>query len=102
MQIGKEVTRGLGCGGNPEIGKAAAEESAEGIKQVRSNASACLLARQSLSWLLAGVDCNALVVQHSDRRAPGLGARVALLLLYTILTRTLFICAITLQKSTEQ
>ena len=34
MQIGKEVTRGLGCGGNPEIGRAAAEESAEGIKQV--------------------------------------------------------------------
>lgn len=38
MQIGKEVTRGLGCGGNPEIGKAAAEESTEGIKQVVSGA----------------------------------------------------------------
>eukprot|EP00878_Enallax_costatus_P031537 GHUV01034490.1.p1 GENE.GHUV01034490.1~~GHUV01034490.1.p1 ORF type:complete len:355 (+),score=127.85 GHUV01034490.1:137-1201(+) len=38
MQIGKEVTRGLGCGGNPEIGRAAAEESAEGIKQLVSGA----------------------------------------------------------------
>lgn len=34
MQIGSEVTRGLGCGGNPEIGKAAALESQEGLKQV--------------------------------------------------------------------
>ena len=28
IQIGKEVTRGLGTGGNPELGKKAAEESA--------------------------------------------------------------------------
>lgn len=34
MQIGLESTRGLGCGGNPEVGRVAAEESAEGIKKV--------------------------------------------------------------------
>lgn len=34
MQIGLENTRGLGCGGNPEVGRVAAEESAEGLKKV--------------------------------------------------------------------
>lgn len=34
MQIGLESTRGLGCGGNPEVGRIAAEESAEGLKKV--------------------------------------------------------------------
>jgi cell division protein FtsZ len=34
MQIGSESTRGLGCGGNPEIGKIAALESQEGLKKV--------------------------------------------------------------------
>jgi cell division protein FtsZ len=32
IQIGKDLTKGLGSGGNPEIGKKAAEESAEDIK----------------------------------------------------------------------
>lgn len=32
LQIGKEVTRGLGTGGNPEIGQKAAEESREDIR----------------------------------------------------------------------
>jgi len=36
MQIGSEVTRGLGCGGNPELGQAAAVESEEALKQVCS------------------------------------------------------------------
>jgi hypothetical protein len=36
MQIGSESTRGLGCGGNPEIGKVAALESQEGLKKVSS------------------------------------------------------------------
>jgi hypothetical protein len=35
MQIGIESTRGLGCGGNPEIGRLAAEESADGLAKVR-------------------------------------------------------------------
>eukprot|EP00879_Flechtneria_rotunda_P019499 GHRR01020480.1.p1 GENE.GHRR01020480.1~~GHRR01020480.1.p1 ORF type:complete len:229 (+),score=54.07 GHRR01020480.1:342-1028(+) len=38
MQIGSEVTRGLGCGGNPQIGRSAAQESQEGLKQVVSGA----------------------------------------------------------------
>ncbi len=32
LQIGEKVTRGLGAGGNPEVGKQAAEESRERIK----------------------------------------------------------------------
>ena len=31
MQIGEKLTKGLGCGGRPEIGTKAAEESAEDI-----------------------------------------------------------------------
>jgi len=33
IQIGENVTRGLGAGGNPEIGKQAAEESREKLKE---------------------------------------------------------------------
>ncbi|WP_036608714.1 cell division protein FtsZ [Oribacterium sp. P6A1] len=32
MQIGEKLTKGLGCGGRPEVGAKAAEESAEDIK----------------------------------------------------------------------
>ncbi|MFA6552760.1 MAG: cell division protein FtsZ, partial [Candidatus Paceibacterota bacterium] len=32
LQIGEKVTRGLGAGGNPEVGKHAAEESKDKIK----------------------------------------------------------------------
>ena len=32
--IGKNLTRGLGAGGNPEIGRAAAEESREELKSI--------------------------------------------------------------------
>ena len=34
IQIGEGLTKGLGSGGNPEIGKSAAEESAEKIKDI--------------------------------------------------------------------
>jgi cell division protein FtsZ len=34
IQIGDDLTKGLGAGGNPEIGKQAAEESREKIKEV--------------------------------------------------------------------
>lgn len=40
MQIGSESTRGLGCGGNPEIGKIAALESQEGLQKVRHSRDA--------------------------------------------------------------
>jgi len=33
IQIGEKLTRGLGSGGNPEIGRQAAEESQEKIKE---------------------------------------------------------------------
>lgn len=33
LQIGEKLTKGLGVGGNPEIGRAAAEESVEKIKE---------------------------------------------------------------------
>src|SRR5690349_20107360 len=33
LQIGEKLTKGLGVGGNPEIGAQAAEESAEKIKE---------------------------------------------------------------------
>ena len=32
IQVGKELTRGLGAGGNPEIGQKAAEESRQAIE----------------------------------------------------------------------
>src|SRR3990167_2244437 len=34
LQIGEKLTKGLGVGGNPEIGKQAAEESVEKIKEL--------------------------------------------------------------------
>jgi len=34
IQLGKELTKGLGAGGNPDVGKAAAEESAAEIKEI--------------------------------------------------------------------
>lgn len=34
LQIGLDSTRGLGCGGNPEVGRVAAEESTEGLQKV--------------------------------------------------------------------
>lgn len=38
MQIGAKLTRGLGAGANPEVGKKAAEESKEQIQEVLSGA----------------------------------------------------------------
>ena len=34
LQIGAQLTRGLGAGGNPEIGQRAAEESRDALEQV--------------------------------------------------------------------
>ena len=38
LQIGKQVTRGLGTGGNPELGEVAAEESQEHIREAVAGA----------------------------------------------------------------
>jgi cell division protein FtsZ len=43
IQIGEQVTRGLGAGGNPEIGKSSAEESREKIKEVLTGADMVFL-----------------------------------------------------------
>jgi cell division protein FtsZ len=34
LQIGTGITRGLGCGGNPDLGRQAAEESVSGLQQM--------------------------------------------------------------------
>ncbi len=38
LQIGEKITKGLGCGGQPEVGEKAAEESIEEIKEVMKGA----------------------------------------------------------------
>jgi cell division protein FtsZ len=38
MQLGEKLTRGLGAGGNPEIGRRAAEEDAERLREVLAGA----------------------------------------------------------------
>ncbi|MFH0863654.1 MAG: cell division protein FtsZ [Candidatus Gottesmanbacteria bacterium] len=43
IQIGDNLTRGLGAGGNPEIGRQAAEESKEKIKEVLTDADMIFL-----------------------------------------------------------
>lgn len=43
VQIGDQLTRGLGAGGNPEIGRAAAEESAQKIQDVLQDADMVFL-----------------------------------------------------------
>jgi cell division protein FtsZ len=43
VQIGENLTRGLGAGGNPEIGKQAAEESREKIKEYLHDADMVFL-----------------------------------------------------------
>lgn len=44
IQIGDKVTRGLGAGGNPRIGKQAAEESREKIKDLLKNSDMVFIA----------------------------------------------------------
>ena len=43
IQIGENITRGLGAGGNPEIGKQSAEESKEKIKEVLTDSDMVFL-----------------------------------------------------------
>lgn len=44
LQLGKELTKGLGAGGKPEIGKRAAEESEKEIREVLKDADMVFLA----------------------------------------------------------
>ena len=39
IHIGKTLTRGLGAGKNPDVGKQAAEEDQEEIRKIRENSS---------------------------------------------------------------
>src|SRR5512146_3318589 len=43
VQIGENLTRGLGAGGNPEVGRQAAEESKEKIKEYLEDADMVFL-----------------------------------------------------------
>lgn len=43
IQLGPQLTRGLGAGGNPEIGRKAAEESAEALRQALEGADLVFL-----------------------------------------------------------
>lgn len=43
IQIGEDLTKGLGAGGNPEIGRQAAEESKEKIKEMLSDSDMVFL-----------------------------------------------------------
>ncbi len=43
LQAGKEVTQGLGAGGDPEVGERAMREAAEEVRQVLSNADMVFL-----------------------------------------------------------
>ncbi|MCL5970792.1 MAG: cell division protein FtsZ, partial [Patescibacteria group bacterium] len=43
LQIGEDLTKGLGAGGNPEIGKHAAEESREKIKELLTDSDMVFL-----------------------------------------------------------
>ncbi|MCF7793774.1 MAG: cell division protein FtsZ [Candidatus Cloacimonetes bacterium] len=44
LQLGKEVTKGLGAGANPDVGRKAAEESREDIKRVIKDADLLFIA----------------------------------------------------------
>ena len=44
LQIGEKLTKGLGSGGDPEVGRQAAEESAEKIKEMLSGSDMVFLA----------------------------------------------------------
>jgi cell division GTPase FtsZ len=61
VRIGEKVTRGLGAGGNPEMGAKAAEESAEELYEVLKGQ------RYGLRHRRAGR-------RHRDRRGPHRGA----------------------------
>lgn len=55
LQIGKEVTRGLGAGGNPEVGMNAANESKAAIENAINGADMVFVAVSSSSTYL--LDC---------------------------------------------
>jgi hypothetical protein len=72
LQIGSQVTRGLGCGGNPELGRHAAQESQEALKKVVAGAD--------LVFITAGMGGGtgtgaAPVVAKLSKEMGGFGAR---------------------------
>src|SRR3546814_20166413 len=44
IQLGPKITEGLGAGSRPEIGRAAAEESIDGVEQALTRAHMCFIA----------------------------------------------------------
>jgi len=67
LQLGPQRTRGLGAGGNPEIGEAAAEESREEIRQVLDGADLVFLT----AGLGGGTGTGAIPVAAEVARATG-------------------------------
>ena len=47
LDVGKEITRGLGAGADPEVGKRAAEDHAEEIEEVLRGADMVFVDRKS-------------------------------------------------------
>ena len=58
LRIGDQITRGLGAGGNPEIGRQAAEESRDDIYESVKNSD-------------NGLCCQRHGRRHGNRRGPG-------------------------------
>jgi hypothetical protein len=73
LQIGQKLTRGLGAGGNPEIGQSAAEESMEMVEEAMRGAD-MVFVTVSLSPLLLGEDAAAhkLSAHFSKSQNPNL------------------------------
>ena len=51
VQLGQNLTRGLGAGGNPSIGQKAAEESREELQQTLEGADLVFIANNPGKWL---------------------------------------------------
>nr|WP_081988814.1 hypothetical protein [Sphingomonas sp. Ant H11] len=58
LQLGRQITAGLGAGGRPEIGRAAAEEALPEIIEALQGASLCFIAAGLGGW-------------HGNRCRPG-------------------------------
>jgi hypothetical protein len=73
LQIGQKLTRGLGAGGNPEIGQSAAEESMEMVEEAMRGAD-MVFVTVSLSPLLLAEDAAAheLSAHFSKSQNPNL------------------------------
>ncbi len=68
VQIGKKITKGLGAGSNPEIGKRAAEEDIDAIKELLNNTDILFLT----AGLGGGTGSGALPIIAQSAREMGI------------------------------